>query len=177
MNYLKRKQNVQKLPALLWLLILALLAACDSGETNPYGIDTHWDDSEKDTQDTQKYEEARQACVNKINAFRATIGAPPLSRWLDKEACADHGALLASKSGNPHSAFGMCDEFAQNTCPGWPSIDAVNTTCLEMMWDEGPGQDFSKHGHYLNMSEESYTMVACGFAESSSGVWAVQNFR
>jgi hypothetical protein len=46
------------------------------------------------------------------------------------------------------------------------------------MWNEGPGEDFSKHGHYINMSSTKYTKVACGFWTTPKGsVWAVQNFR
>ena len=46
------------------------------------------------------------------------------------------------------------------------------------MWKEGPGTDFSKHGHYLNMSSTKYTKVACGFFTAPNGqVWAVQNFQ
>ncbi|NJK32707.1 MAG: CAP domain-containing protein [Deltaproteobacteria bacterium] len=46
------------------------------------------------------------------------------------------------------------------------------------MWAEGPGEDFQKHGHYINMSSTQYTMVACGFYETSEGeFWSVQNFK
>lgn len=50
--------------------------------------------------------------------------------------------------------------------------------CLEMMWAEGPGTDFSAHGHYINMSNTGYKMVACGFHVTANGsVWSVQNFK
>ena len=50
--------------------------------------------------------------------------------------------------------------------------------CLAMMWAEGPGSDFSAHGHYINMSSTQYTKVACGFYTLQDGsVWAVQDFR
>jgi hypothetical protein len=46
------------------------------------------------------------------------------------------------------------------------------------MWDEGPGEPYSAHGHYINMTNPSYTMVACGFYETAGGsVWSVQNFQ
>jgi uncharacterized protein YkwD len=46
------------------------------------------------------------------------------------------------------------------------------------MWDEGPGEPYSVHGHYINMTNPSYSMVACGFYETGGGsVWAVQNFQ
>jgi hypothetical protein len=67
---------------------------------------------------------------------------------------------------------------AQNECPGWPSIDSTVDRCLQAMWDEGPGEPFSEHGHYLNMSNRRFDRVACGFFETASGdVWAVQNFE
>jgi hypothetical protein len=50
--------------------------------------------------------------------------------------------------------------------------------CLALMWAEGPGEDFQKHGHYINMSSPNYTKVACGYhSTGDGGVWAVQNFK
>jgi hypothetical protein len=47
-----------------------------------------------------------------------------------------------------------------------------------MMWDEGPGEPFSAHGHYINMSNTRYSEVACGFYETPDGkLWSVQNFQ
>ena len=46
------------------------------------------------------------------------------------------------------------------------------------MWKEGPGTDFSAHGHYINMTNTKYTKVACGFATTSAGkIWSVQDFK
>jgi len=51
-------------------------------------------------------------------------------------------------------------------------------SCLQMMWAEGPGSDFSAHGHYLNMSSTNYTKVACGFYVTPQGtVWTLQDFK
>lgn len=84
-----------------------------------------------------------------------------------------------SQSGQAHGAFGQCGEWAQNECPGWPGPPGgMITDCLQMMWDEGPGADFNTHGHYINMSSQQYTQVACGFYVTPSGdVWAIQNFK
>jgi hypothetical protein len=123
-------------------------------------------------------EAATQLCVDTINMYRATLGLPALGRWTDAEDCSDGEALSDGKSGIAHEAFGMCGEFAQNECPGWPGDGAsFITDCLQLMWDEGPGQDFNTHGHYINMSNPDYTMVACGFAPGMGGTWAVQNFK
>ncbi len=120
-----------------------------------------------------------QICVDNINAKRATVGLPPLARWTTNESCVSAEALQDSQTGVPHSAFGQCGELAQNECPGWPGpADTMIVSCLQAMWNEGPGTDFSTHGHYINMTNPNYTKVACGFAVLSNGtVWAAQDFR
>jgi hypothetical protein len=124
------------------------------------------------------YAQARQDCVDRINAFRATEGLPPYERWTSAEFCVDGQAQSDSISGEAHGAFGDCDENAQNECPGWGSVDDIIQDCLQDMWDEGPGEPFEEHGHYINMSSTQYDMVACGFFETTDGeIWAIQNFR
>jgi hypothetical protein len=120
-----------------------------------------------------------QACVDKINALRATLNLAPLARWTEQEVCSDGEAKSDSESGKAHGAFGTCTEMAQNECPGWPGPPAdMIGKCLDMMWAEGPGADFSKHGHYINMTSTKYTKVACGFYTTPKGsIWSVQNFR
>jgi hypothetical protein len=78
-----------------------------------------------------------------------------------------------------HGAFGQCGEFAQNECPGWPApAEKMITGCLKAMWDEGPGDFNSGHGHYINMSSTKYALVACGFYTTPSGdIWSVQDFK
>jgi hypothetical protein len=124
------------------------------------------------------YEAARQICVDTINMYRATLGLPAYARWTDAESCSDDEAMSDLQSQTPHGAFGMCGEWAQNECPGWPGPpDQSLPDCLAQMWAEGPGQDFNLHGHYINMSSEMYTQVACGFAEVNGEFWMVQNFQ
>lgn len=121
-------------------------------------------------------------CVNRINQLRWECQClPPLERWTGGERCADQHAQYDSTRA-PHSGFrdGICEPggWAQNECPGWGSTDQVVDRCLQMMWDEGPGEPFSEHGHYINMSNPSYSAVACGFHETSDGqIWAIQNFQ
>ena len=126
-------------------------------------------------------EAARQACVDKINAFRATLNLAALTRWTADESCADGQAKADSQANVAHSAFGTCSESAQDECPGWPSVASIaggSTSCLDQMWAEGPGTDYSKHGHYINMSNPAYKQVACGYYTTPAGkVWAVQNLR
>ena len=122
----------------------------------------------------------QQLCVDTINQYRATLSLPPLTRWTEKESCSDGEAKSDSITGQAHGAFGTCQEMAQNECPNWPlPIEKQILGCLQMMWDEGPGEPYSEHGHYINMTNPKYTQVACGFAVTADGkkFWSVQNFR
>lgn len=122
-------------------------------------------------------------CVARINQFRAECQClPPLERWNEGEDCADMQAEYDANGGGPHGGFraNICSPrgSAQNECPGWRSIDQVIDGCLQQMWDEGPGEPFSEHGHYINMSSTRYRRVACGFFTTAGGrIWAVQNFQ
>jgi len=120
-----------------------------------------------------------QQCVDIINNYRATLGLSPYVRWTDQEACASTEAQSDADTGTAHGAFPRCTENAQNECPGYSGTFAsILPGCLDLMWKEVPGTDFSKHGHYLNMSSTKYTKVACGFGTTSAGkIWAVQDFK
>ena len=124
-------------------------------------------------------ETASTLCVDRINQHRASIDLPPYERWADAEVCSDSEAKSDSETGTPHGAFSKCGESAQNECPGWPGTpEGIIPGCLQLMWDEGPGEDFAKHGHFLNMSSTAFTKVACGFHLKADGnVWSVQNFK
>jgi hypothetical protein len=118
-----------------------------------------------------------QDCVERINQFRWECQClPPLARWADAETCSDEQSAADQVTGAAHGNFGMCGEYAQNTCPNWGSEQDVVSGCLQAMWDEGPGEPFEAHGHYINMSNTDYAKVACGFSASGAGVWANQNF-
>ena len=119
-----------------------------------------------------------QDCVDRINQFRWECQClPPLQRWTEAESCTDQQSADDQNGGGPHGNFGACGENAQNTCPNWGSEGQVIGGCLQMMWDEGPGEPFSEHGHYINMSSTQYGRVACGSSVSSDGVWSNQNFK
>ena len=124
----------------------------------------------------------QQLCVDTINQYRATIGLGPLMRWTDNESCVDGEAAADMGTGKAHGAYGTClpGAGAQNECPGWPlPLEQSILQCLKMMWDEGPGEPYSQHGHYINMTNTTYTKVACGFAISADGktFWAAQDFQ
>lgn len=95
---------------------------------------------------------------------------------VSSEVCSDEQSSADQNGGGAHGNFGMCNENAQNTCPNWGSEAQVIGGCLQAMWDEGPGELFSEHGHYINMSSTNYSRVACGFATGNGGVWSNQNF-
>jgi hypothetical protein len=121
-------------------------------------------------------------CVARINQLRFECQClPPLGRWTGGESCADSHAEYDSTR-PAHSGFrdGICANggSAQNECPGWGSVPMTIDRCLQVMWDEGPGEPFSEHGHYINMTNTRFSEVACGFFTTASGqVWAIQNFR
>lgn len=124
---------------------------------------------------------ARQQCVQTINSYRATVGSAPLTENTAEESCVDGQAQADFTSNTPHSAFGQCQEYAQDECPGWPGPPAsimgyMSMSCLDQMWAEGPppqGQD----NHWLNMENPQYTKVACGFYQDPQGTWwATQDF-
>lgn len=124
-----------------------------------------------------------QDCVNRINQLRMECQClPPLARWTEGEACADMHAEYDGMGAGAHGGFRdrICSPGgrAQNECPGYPSMSSIVSTCLQQMWDEGPGEPFSEHGHYINMTNPAHGRVACGFwTDPSTGrVWAVQNF-
>lgn len=153
----------------------------ETGETvtsAPTTVDPTGDPTTMTTDPGDPDEGATQLCVDTINMYRATLGLAPLQRWADAEDCSDAECVSDGNSGIPHGAFGMCGEGAQNECPGWPGPpEDMITNCLAQMWAEGPGDDFQKHGHYINMSNPNYSRVACGFAEVNGEIWAVQNFQ
>lgn len=122
---------------------------------------------------------ASELCHKLINGYRESIALPPYERWTEGEDCASGQAKSDAATDSAHGAFGECMEAAQNECPGWPGKpEDMIGGCLQMMWDEGPGQDFNQHGHYLNMSSTQFTAVACGFFITAAGdVWAIQNFK
>lgn len=122
-------------------------------------------------------------CVEAINGYRGTLSLSPLVEWTDSAACFSRQAALDAKADKAHGNFGMCKESAQNTCPGWFADEAVGgpqaamKRCIESMWNEGPGTDFAKHGHYINMTNTKYTKVGCGFHVNSGSVWVNMDFK
>jgi len=138
----------------------------------------------------------RQACVEHINMYRATLNLAPLKRATpEQELCSDNGAKTDGDTGKAHGSAGSCKGLGgQNTCPGYPvragsTLTATLKGCLDQMWAEGePPQGvqpciqdrtgcFLMHGHWINMSMANYGTVACGFYKMANGrYWMNQNF-
>lgn len=120
-------------------------------------------------------------CINRINQFRATCQClPPLKRWKDGEACANEQSKYDSDKGQAHAGYNarICrGGGGQNECPRYRSEQHVIGTCLQQMWNEGPGEPFSEHGHYINMTNKRFSRVACGIFQGNNGTWAIQNFN
>lgn len=121
-------------------------------------------------------------CVARINQLRWECQClPPLERWPEGEDCADQHAQYDYEQDEAHAGIsdGICENGggSQNECPDYnPNFDVINF-CLQQMWDEGPGEDFQAHGHYINMSSTTVTKVACGLYVTPEGnFWSVQNF-
>lgn len=121
-------------------------------------------------------------CVERINQLRWECQClPPLERWVEAESCADAQAEYDYDVGRAHAGINarICEPGggSQNECPGYGPRFGIVDFCLQQMWDEGPGEDFQAHGHYINMSSTGVTKVACGRFETPEGdVWSVQNF-
>lgn len=129
-----------------------------------------------------------QDCVDRINQFLTQCAClPALKRRTDGEACADQMAKYDAEQNSAHA--GIRDKIctpggSQNSCPGYSSNNQVIGLCMQQMWDEGPpptadctGDCYQEYGHFINMTDDSVTQVACGFHTTAAGkVWAVQNF-
>lgn len=131
-----------------------------------------------------------QDCVDRVNQFRACMCLPPLKRWNDGEACANQDASYdaMNQSMGAHAGFKakICAAGnAQDECPGYRSNTQVVSGCLQQMFNEGPppmtpctDTCYQQHGHFINMTNTRYTMIACGYYTNTDGkVWAVQNFK
>ena len=137
----------------------------------------------------------RQACLDKINEYRATENLGPLTLAPEeKQTCTDKQAGDDLAENKAHGHFQACGEWAQNSGPNfstsWRKTATEATDAfLKMMWEDekalvtsgerDPDKkgDYSYIGHYLNM-KGNYKTVACGIALSADGKkgWLNINF-
>lgn len=108
-------------------------------------------------------------CVARVNQFSACVCLPPLARWDAGESCANQDSQYDFTQNTAHAGFTgkVCTPQgnAENECPAWPSTTQIVS------------EPYSAHGHFINMTNTSYKMVACGFYKSDGGFWSVQNFQ
>lgn len=137
----------------------------------------------------------RQACLDKINEYRATENLAPLTLAPEaKQTCTDKEAADDLAANKAHGHFGDCGEWAQNSGPNFSTswrktAIEVSDAYLKMMWedekalvtsgerDPQKSEDYPYIGHYLNM-KGNYKTVACGIALSDDGKkgWFNVNF-
>ena len=137
----------------------------------------------------------RQACLDKINEYRATENLAPLTLAPEaKQTCTDKEAADDLAANKAHGHFGDCGERAQNSGPNFSTswrktAIEVSDAYLKMMWedekalvtsgerDPQKSEDYPYIGHYLNM-KGNYKTVACGIALSDDGKkgWFNVNF-
>jgi hypothetical protein len=58
---------------------------------------------------------------------------------------------------------------------GGVRVKTVVAACIKAFYDEGPGTDYSTHGHYSNMMG-NYASLGCDFYESSGKITIVQDY-
>jgi hypothetical protein len=119
-------------------------------------------------------DQMRQACVDRINDYRAIEGVGPvLTRRENFEVCTDGSAVKDEQLNKPHASFGDCGETGQNECfqLGAQYGARMFLRCLEEMYME-KYTGIDSGGHYENMVRTSFTSLACGFGVQS----ATQNF-
>lgn len=137
----------------------------------------------------------RQACLDKINEYRATENLEPLTLAPEeKQTCTDKQAGDDLAENKAHGHFGACGEGAQNSGPNFntswrKTAIEVSDAYLKMMWEDEKAlvtsgqrdpkkdEDYPYIGHYLNM-KGNYKTVACGIALTEDGKkgWFNVNF-
>lgn len=191
---------MRSLTALAWSLVF--VAGCSSGSaarsgaTNDGGssadtgtdasVDALEDGSPTDAADAAPadatWDSATTECIAKINAYRAKVGAPPVTSKDDEVSCAldqaTKGAMDLADSGVTtfHKYFRQCSESYQNEC--WYSVSdpgAVMDWCLAAFWAEGPPD--TGINHYSVMTDPRSTQVACAlYAMPMGGYWMTNDY-
>ena len=136
--------------------------------------------------DAPANQSALQFCVSETNRYRAMNGKPALTESAQLEAYAATGAMYDFTNG-PHAHFSATSgggiAFAENECPvqgNWmiqpgQSMNDVVGNCVAAFYAEGPGSDYSTHGHYINMMGP-YGTLGCGIYQMGTGVTIVQDY-
>ncbi len=119
------------------------------------------------------------------NGFRQMDGKPPLAESSALITFASAGAADDFAS-TPHHHFTTTNgggiAFAENECPHWSlahegagDMDTLVTACITAFYNEGPGSDYAKHGHYINMMG-NYQTMGLGIHLSGDDATLVEDF-
>src|SRR3569623_823201 len=102
---------------------------------------------------------AQQFCVSETNRYRQMNGKSALTESASLEDYADTGAPTDYDATTAHSHF-----------------TAPVGMCIAAFYAEGPGSDYSTHGHYINMMG-NYATLGCGIYSADNGdVTIVQDY-
>jgi hypothetical protein len=108
------------------------------------------------------YQKMRQACVDRINDYRAMEGVADLARRPLQEPCVDKAAAKDSALNTAHASFKSCGEQGQNECFSTDATTGFTLLfCLENMFME-KFTGVENGGHYQNMVRTTFTGLACG---------------
>jgi len=140
------------------IALLVATSACSSGSHGGFD-DTPGDGGGGDSSRADSgpgmsgdgFDASRTACINKINALRATDTAVALTPYMLEDTatvdtCVDTQANNDQRLNSPHDSFihstpacmwGSAMGFAQNECgTGYGTTPAGIEQCLQDMWDE-----------------------------------------
>lgn len=128
---------------------------------------------------------ASSAGFEVTNMYRAMDGKPPLVESATLVTYASAGASDDFVT-SAHHHFGATQgggiAFAENECPHWSlagqgggAMDALVAACIAAFYAEGPGTDYSQHGHYINMMG-TYKTLGVGLFVQGDMVTVVEDF-
>ena len=155
-------------------LLLACLVACGSGGAGG------------DAAGSGPNAAAKSFCVSETNRYRAMNSKPALAESAALDTYADAGAMHDFSTA-PHDHFSSTNgggiAFAENECPqqgNWQfteggDLNMVVGMCIAAFYSEGPGTDYSTHGHYINMMGP-YSALGCGIYYSGGKITIVQDY-
>jgi Cysteine-rich secretory protein family len=119
-------------------------------------------------------------CVQDINAFRVTVGRPPLAESATLEAFAAQGAQQDATTGVPHSHFDAVNgggiasgenELLTAALSLFGTVQGAMHGADAIFVAEGPSG-----GHYQHLVGSS-TQVGCGVFIAKGAITIVQDFR
>lgn len=127
-----------------------------------------------------------QDCVDRVNKLRALENLNPLVRDQGNEDSADNDARINYVTNIPHSSV---SGDAQNECLTYSNTSLILDECIEkqmyyaekLCYEKNPGGCYMNNtcqcGHYVNITGNSFSELACGFYETPDGKFkAVLNF-